>query len=91
MTDPNAGANDSLNMKTGMVIQNTKSFFMRYQHQNYTALMIDVTIGKEKGGVKLEFYELNKKQLSAESMNIYQQFKDNLTSDLYNKHDFSES
>lgn len=89
--DPNAGAVDSLNMKTGEVLESPNKFFMRYQHQTYPDLLVNVAIGRDKGDVKLEFYETDNKELSIETMNIYNQFKENLKSGLYDENDFSES
>jgi len=90
ISDPNAGATDALNMKTGMVLEDSNTYYMRYQHQSSHEFMINVTIGREKGKVELEFYEVDKEELSAESTNIYNNFKENLRSFLYKESDFSE-
>ena len=90
ISDPNAGATDALNMKTGMVLQDPNYFYMRYQHQINHNFLINVTIGRDKGEVELEFYETDKKELSPDNINIYNKFKENLRAALYNENDFSE-
>ena len=91
VSDPNAGAVDSLNMKTGEVLESPNKIFMRYQHQTYPDFLVNVAVGRDKGDVKLEFYETDKKELSIEAKNIYNQFKENLKSGLYDENDFTES
>jgi len=91
ISDPNAGATDTLNMKTGEVLDSSSKLYMRYQHQSYPELFTNVTIGRDKGESKLEFYETGKKELSAKGISIYNQFKENLTSGLYDESDFTES
>lgn len=90
ISDPNAGATDALNMKTGMVLETSNKLFMRYQHQSKHNFLINVIIGREKGEVELEFYEVDKNELSSENTLIYNNFKENLKSFLYNEKDFSE-
>ncbi len=89
--DPNADATDSLNMKTGTVLESADKLFMRYQHKTYPELLVNVAVGRDKGDVKLEFYETDRKELSVESLAIYNQFKQNLKSGLYDENDFTES
>ena len=91
VTDLNAGPLDSLNMKTGKVLESSGKLFMRYQHQSHPELLVNVTIGKYEGDVKLEFYEADRKELSAEGINIYKQFIENLKSGLYDENDFTAS
>lgn len=89
ISDPNAGMTDALNMKTGMVLESSRKLFMRYQHQIFSDLLIDVIIGRDKGEVELKFYEVEKKELSAPGINIYNQFKENLASGIYDENDFT--
>ena len=91
ISDPNADATDSLNMKTGAVLESADKYFMRYQHKTYPELLVNVAVGRDKGDVKLEFYETDRKELSVESIDIYNQFKQNLKSGLYDENDFTES
>jgi len=88
--DLNARPADNLNMKTGMVLDASNKLLMRYQHQSYPELLVNVTIGKDKGESKLEFYENNRKELSTEGTKIYTQFKKDLKSKLYDENDFTE-
>jgi len=91
LSDPNDGATDYLDMKSGEVLDSGNKLFMRYQHQSYPELLVNVTIGKYKGDVKLEFYETDRKELSVEGINIYKQFKENLKKNLYDENDFTEN
>jgi len=89
--DPNAGASDALNTKTGEILESSRYLYMRYQHQSYPELFTNITIGRDKGNVTLKFYETDKKELSTQGIAIYNQFKENLTSGLYDKNDFTAS
>ena len=89
--DYNAGATDALNMKTGSVLDSHKNLLMRYQHEITTILLVNVTIGKDKGNIKLEFYEADNTQFSPESIDIYNQFKENLKVKLYDEKGFKAS
>lgn len=87
--DPKALATDALNMKTGQVLESYNSFMMRYQHNTISSLLVNVTIGKDRGDIKLEFYEMNNKEFSPESSDVYNQFKENLKIRLYDEKDFT--
>ena len=91
VTDTNAGANDTLNQRTGKVLESESRMFMRYQHQAYPDLLINVTIKTDDGAVKLEIYETDKKELTAQGFNIYNQVKENIKDYLYDDSDMSES
>lgn len=88
--DLNSDATDALNKKTGMVLDSRNKLLMRYQHQNYSALLLNVSVNKDKGNVEFDFFENDKNELSPESMNIYEQLKENLGTRLYDKDNFSE-
>lgn len=89
--DLNAGAIDAQNMKTGEVLIASHHSLMRYQHDAHPDLLVNVSIGRDKGDVKLEFYESDSKKLSIKSIDIYEQLKKNLQLKLYDINDFTES
>ena len=87
--DLNAGASDDLNMKSGEVIMSSDKLLMRYQHQTYPALQVDVSIVRDSGKVRMEFHETDRKALSAEGLKIYQHFVNHLKSSIYDEEDVS--
>ena len=89
--DPGATPEDTIDIKKGEVISNSNKLLMRYQHETYITLQVNVTIEKYKGAVKLEFFETGNKQLSNEAINIYNQFINDLKSGIYDENDFTES
>ena len=90
ITDINAGANDSLNQRTGRVLKSKDRIFMRYQHQYSPEIFIDVTIKTNDGAAKLDFYEADNKELTPQGVDIYNQVKENMKAYLYDNDDMSE-
>lgn len=90
VTEQGSKAEELMDMRTGMVIEDANRLLMRYQHQTYPELLINVSIGKFKGDVKLDFYEAEQKELSGESIKIYNQFREHLLSTIYDENDVTE-
>ena len=91
ISDPGADATDALNMKTGEVLETADKYLMRYQHQTNPELLVNVIVGRDKGEVKLKFYETDRKELSAQGIDIYNKFKANLKSGIYTENDVKET
>ncbi|MCW8929116.1 MAG: hypothetical protein OQL19_02630 [Gammaproteobacteria bacterium] len=89
--DLNANATDALNKREGEELVTSSKLLRRYQHTINTELFVNVSIGRDKGDVELEFYEENNKELSEDSIKIYNQTKENLKAKLYDPNDFTES
>ncbi len=91
VVDPRGEGVDPLDTKTGTMVQTSNKLLMHYQHKALASLRVKVTVGKDKGDLKLDFFETGKNKLSLEAMKIYNAFKENLASILYDKNAFTES